>query len=448
MNDDANAQSPEEAAAQSHLARAERAITNIPGLPAGTKPLAIQSVAILGAGTMGGGIAMCFADAGIKVSLIDVSEDGLKRGLGNVRKNYERSVQRGRLSEADLDTRMALIQGVTDYGAIAAADLVLEAVFEDMDLKKTIFAEMDRLAKAGAILATNTSTLDIELLAAQTKRPDSVIGLHFFSPANVMKLLEIVRTPKTSPAVLATAVELSKTLRKIGVVVGVCFGFVGNRMMIEGYHREADRLLIEGASVAQIDRAMVDFGFPMGPWTLHDMAGVDVMWKALSTTGRKAAHSDPYYNIVFALGEAGRHGQKSGAGFYRYEKGDRTPHVDSFVEDAAKREAARLGIEREDIADEEIRRRCIYSMINEAAKILDEGIAYRPGDIDVIWTSGYGFPRALGGPMHYADRVGLLEIYNVVDLYHQLYGDDWKPAPLLERLAKNGKTFADWKPDT
>ena len=317
-----------------------------------------------------------------------------------------------------------------------------------MDLKKKIFAEIDRLAKPSAILATNTSTLDIAVLAAHTKRPESVIGLHFFSPANVMKLLEIVRTPRTSPATLTSAVELSKKLNKIGVVVGLCFGFVGNRMMIEGYHREADRLLIEGASVEQIDRAMVEFGFPMGPWTLHDMAGVDVMWKALSTTGHKAAHSDPYYNIVFALGEAGRHGQKTGAGFYTYEKGDRTPHKDSFVEDLARKEAQRLDIEREDIADEEIRRRCVYSMINEAAKILDEGIADSPADIDTIWTNGYGFPRDKGGPMHYADQVGLLEIYNIVDLYHQLYGDDWAPAPLLERLAKNGKTFADWKPGT
>lgn len=406
----------------------------------------IKTAAILGAGTMGGGIAMAFADAGIKVTLIDVSEDGLKRGLASIRKNYERSVERGRLSADDLEPRVALIQGATDYAAIAAADLVLEAVFEDIELKKKIFGEMDRLAKPGAMLATNTSTLDIETLAAQTKRPDAVVGLHFFSPANVMKLLEIVRTPQTSQATLTGAVELSKKLNKIGVVVGLCFGFVGNRMMIEGYHREADRLLIEGASVEQIDRAMVAFGFPMGPWTLHDMAGVDVMWKALSTTGHKAAHSDPYYNIVFALGEAGRHGQKTGAGFYKYEKGDRTPHTDAFVEDVAKKEAARLGIEREDIADEEIRRRCVYSMINEAAKILDEGIADSPADIDTIWTSGYGFPRDKGGPMHYADQVGLLEIYNIVDLYHQLYGDDWAPAPLLERLAKNGKTFADWKP--
>ncbi len=406
----------------------------------------IKSAAILGAGTMGGGIAMAFADAGLKVTIIDVSADGLKRGLATIRKNYERSVERGRLSADDLEPRMALIQGATDYAAIAEADLVLEAVFEDMDLKKKIFAEIDARAKPGAMLATNTSTLDIAAIAAETKRPSDVVGLHFFSPANVMKLLEIVRTPQTSPAILASAVELSKKLNKIGVVVGLCFGFVGNRMMIEGYHREADRLLIEGASVEQIDRAMVEFGFPMGPWTLHDMAGVDVMWKALSTTGHKARHSDPYYNIVFALGEAGRHGQKTGAGFYKYEKGDRTPHKDAFVEDVATKEAARLGIEREEIADEEIRRRCVYSMINEAAKILDEGIADSPADIDTIWTNGYGFPRDKGGPMHYADQVGLLEIYNIVELYHQLYGDDWAPAPLLERLAKNGKTFADWKP--
>lgn len=405
----------------------------------------IQKAAILGAGTMGGGIAMAFADAGIHVTLIDVSDDGLKRGLATIRRNYERSVERGRLAADDLERRVSLIKGATDYAAIREADLVLEAVFEDMDLKKKIFAEIDRLAKPGAMLATNTSTLDIAEIAAETKRPEAVIGLHFFSPANVMKLLEIVRTPKTSAATIAAASDLSKTLNKIGVVVGLCFGFVGNRMMIEGYHREADRLLIEGASVEQIDRAMVEFGFPMGPWTLHDMAGVDVMWRALSTTGHKARHSDPYYNIVFALGEAGRHGQKTGAGFYRYEKGDRTPHKDSFVEDIARKEATRLGIDRDEIADEEIRRRCVYSMINEGAKILDEGIADCAADIDTIWINGYGFPRDKGGPMQYADRIGLLEIFNVVDLYHQLYGDDWKPAPLLERLAKNGKTFADFK---
>jgi 3-hydroxyacyl-CoA dehydrogenase len=431
-----------------HIFFAEREIARIPGLADDVKKIPINSVAILGAGTMGSGIAMVFADAGITVRLIEVADDALAKGLGTIRSNYERSVARGRMNAGDLDKRMGLIRGSTAYADLADADLVLEAVFEDFELKKKIFAEMDRLAKPGAILATNTSTLDIGALARETKQPSSVIGLHFFSPANVMRLLEIVRTPQTAPEVLATAVDLAKRIRKIGVVVGVCFGFVGNRMMIEGYHREADRLLLEGATPEQIDRAMVDFGFPMGPWTLHDMAGIDIMWKALTTTGRKAAHPEPYYNVVFALAEAGRFGQKTGAGFYKYLAGDRTPHPDPVTAEVIAREAARLGIDRDAVDDDEIRRRCVYSMINEGAKILAEGIAYRPGDIDVIWTNGYGFPRHLGGPMQYADTVGLLEIYKVVQIYSDLYGSDWEPAPLLEELAMSGKTFADFKPAT
>ena len=422
----------------------EREIGKIPGISSDTKRMQINNVAILGSGTMGGGIAMNFANAGIPAVILDVSEAVLQRGIAVVRENYENTVKRGRLSKSDMVDRMELISGTTDYNAIAESDLVIEAVFEDIDLKKKVFKKIDGICKPEAIIATNTSTLNINQIAAVTKRPEKIIGLHFFSPANVMKLLEIVRAEKTSPEVLATAIDTAKRIKKIGVVAGVCFGFIGNRMMAEGFHREADQMLLEGASPQQIDQVMYDFGFPMGPFAMHDMAGVDIMHSILKTTGKKENNREPYFNVLYQVGELGRFGQKTGSGFYRYDEGSRRPLHDPVTDALILQEAERLGIKRTTIENTEIEQRCMYSLINEGAKILEEGIAYRPGDIDVIWSYGYGFPRFRGGPMYMADQIGLETIYEAVMSYRDKFGDYWTPAPLLETLARDRKTFADW----
>ena len=422
----------------------EREIGKIPGISSDTKRMQINNVAILGSGTMGGGIAMNFANAGIPAVILDVSEAVLQRGIAVVRENYENTVKRGRLSKSDMVDRMELISGTTDYNAIAESDLVIEAVFEDIDLKKKVFKKIDGICKPEAIIATNTSTLNINQIAAVTKRPEKIIGLHFFSPANVMKLLEIVRAEKTSPEVLATAIDTAKRIKKIGVVAGVCFGFIGNRMMAEGFHREADQMLLEGASPQQIDQVMYGFGFPMGPFAMHDMAGVDIMHSILKTTGKKENNREPYFNVLYQVGELGRFGQKTGSGFYRYDEGSRRPLHDPVTDALILQEAERLGIKRTTIENTEIEQRCMYSLINEGAKILEEGIAYRPGDIDVIWSYGYGFPRFRGGPMYMADQIGLETIYEAVMSYRDKFGDYWTPAPLLETLARDKKTFADW----
>ena len=422
----------------------EREIGKIPGISSDTKRMQINNVAILGSGTMGGGIAMNFANAGIPAIILDVSDAVLQRGITVVRENYENTVKRGRLSKSDMVDRMALISGTTDYNAIAESDLVIEAVFDDIDLKKKVFKKIDGICKPEAIIATNTSTLNIDQIAAVTKRPEKIIGLHFFSPANVMKLLEIVRAEKTSPEVLATAIDTAKRIKKFGVVAGVCFGFIGNRMMAEGFHREADQMLLEGASPQHIDQDMYDFGFPMGPFAMHDMAGVDIMHSILKTTGKKENNREPYFNVLYQVGELGRFGQKTGSGFYRYDEGSRRPLHDPVTDALILQEAERLGIKRTTIENTEIEQRCMYSLINEGAKILEEGIAYRPGDIDVIWSYGYGFPRYRGGPMYMADQIGLETIYEAVMSYRDKFGDYWTPAPLLETLARDRKTFADW----
>ena len=433
-----------EAKALRNIFFSEREIGKIPGISSDTKRMQINNVAILGSGTMGGGIAMNFANAGIPVMILDVSDAVLQRGIAVVRENYENTVKRGRLSKSDMVDRMALISGTTDYNAIAESDLVIEAVFEDIDLKKKVFKKIDGICKPEAIIATNTSTLNIDQIAAVTKRPEKIIGLHFFSPANVMKLLEIVRAEKTSPEVLATAIDTAKRIKKFGVVAGVCFGFIGNRMMAEGFHREADQMLLEGASPQQIDQVMYDFGFPMGPFAMHDMAGVDIMHSILKTTGKKENNREPYFNVLYQVGELGRFGQKTGSGFYRYDEGSRRPLHDPVTDALILQEAERLGIKRTTIENTEIEQRCMYSLINEGAKILEEGIAYRPGDIDVIWSYGYGFPRFRGGPMYMADQIGLETIYEAVMSYRDRFGDYWTPAPLLETLARDRKTFADW----
>jgi len=433
-----------EAKALRNIFFSEREIGKIPGISSDTKRMQINNVAILGSGTMGGGIAMNFANAGIPAIILDVSEAVLQRGIAVVRENYENTVKRGRLSKSDMVDRMELISGTTDYNSIAESDLVIEAVFEDIDLKKKVFKKIDGICKPEAIIATNTSTLNIDQIAAVTKRPEKIIGLHFFSPANVMKLLEIVRAEKTSPEVLATAIDTAKRIKKIGVVAGICFGFIGNRMMAEGFHREADQMLLEGALPQQIDQVMYDFGFPMGPFAMHDMAGVDIMHSILKTTGKKENNREPYFNVLYQVGELGRFGQKTGSGFYRYDEGSRRPLHDPVTDALILQEAERLGIKRTTIENTEIEQRCMYSLINEGAKILEEGIAYRPGDIDVIWSYGYGFPRFRGGPMYMADQIGLETIYEAVMSYRDKFGDYWTPAPLLETLARDSKTFADW----
>jgi len=427
-----------------HAFFAEREAMSVPDVPGDTPVRAIKSAAVIGAGTMGGGIAMNFGNAGIPVTLVETAADALERGLGIIRGNYAATVAKGRLDQAAMEKRMALIRGTLDIGAIRAADVVVEAVFEEMAIKKEVFAKLDRLAKPGAILATNTSTLDVDAIAAVTARPQDVIGTHFFSPANVMRLLEIVRGEKTGKDVIATTMRLGKTLAKVPVLVGVCDGFVGNRMIFQ-YSREAEFLLEEGALPAQVDKALQDWGMAMGPFAMSDMAGNDVSWRIRRGQAASRPNDRRYSHIADRLCEQGRFGQKANAGWYRYEKGSRAPLPDPEVEKLVVAESARLGIKRQAIADEEIVKRTIYGLVNEGARILEEGIAQRPGDIDVIYLTGYGFPAWRGGPMFYADTVGLDKVYADVRRFHETQGYFWKPAPLLERLAREGKRFADWK---
>jgi 3-hydroxyacyl-CoA dehydrogenase len=430
--------SGEQSKAQRYFFFAEREANKIPDVPSGTPVKEIRKAAVIGAGTMGGGIAMNFANAGIPVTLVEAARDALDRGLGVVRKNYEISATRGGMAKEDIDKRMALITGSLAYEDIVDADLVIEAVFEDMPLKKEIFAKLDKMARPDAILATNTSTLDVDAIAAATKRPESVIGLHFFSPANVMRLLEIVRGAKTAKPVIATSMALAKTIRKVPVLVGVCDGFVGNRMLAQR-GREAERLLIEGALPHQVDKVLTDFGFPMGPFAMGDLAGLDVGWRVRQARGTKAPIADAIY-------EAGRLGQKTSAGYYHYEPGSRAPIPDPEVERIIVDVSKKLGVERKPIGEAEILERLLFPMINEGAKILDEGMALRAGDIDVIWIYGYGWPIYRGGPMHYADGVGLKKVAGRLAEFAQRFKEPaLKPATLLSQLAEAGRGFADWK---
>jgi 3-hydroxyacyl-CoA dehydrogenase len=434
-----------ESQALRHLFFAEREVARIPGQPDGVKAKDIKSVGIIGAGTMGRGIAIACADAGMPVKLIDTTADAIQRAQDAIKKTYESSVSKGRVTTDQMGQRIASIHGGTDLQALADVDLVIEAAFESLQVKKDLFTKIDAICKPDAVLATNTSTLDINVIAAMTKRPQSVIGLHFFSPANVMRLLEIVRGDKTSPEVLATGVALAKKLRKVGVVVGVCYGFVGNRMMLEGYMREGDQLLLEGATPEQLDRVVEGFGFAMGPCTVNDMAGNDIALKARELPGVRDGKPRPYHEVIDTLARQNQLGQKTGAGFYRYEKGDRKPLHNPATDEVIEKLAKELNIKRRKISDEEIEVRVVYPLINEGARILEEGIAYRPGDIDVIWTTGYGFPRFRGGPMFYADSVGVKNVYDRIVELHKQHGHYWKPAPVLEQLAKSGKSFKDWK---
>ncbi|MDE2364021.1 MAG: enoyl-CoA hydratase/isomerase family protein [Hyphomicrobiales bacterium] len=428
-----------------HVFFAERATRKVSDIPADAKARKIEKAGIVGAGTMGGGIAICFANAGIPVTILDMTEEALKRGLNVVDATYESMVKRGRLSPEDKAKRMALINGALDYKALAEADVVIEAVFENMDVKKKIFAELDKVAKAGCVLATNTSTLDVEEIATATKRPQDVIGLHFFSPANVMPLLEIVRTNKTSAETIKTSVDLARPLKKTPVLVKVCYGFVGNRMM-EPYGREAERMTLEGATPRQIDTAMEKWGMAMGLLAVYDMAGVDIGINVHKANADKYPIDPTYYQAEVALGEHGRYGQKSGKGFYKYEKGDRNRYDDPDAIEILAKRARELQVPQSAHSEEEIVERCLYPLINEGFRILEEGVAQRAADIDVVWTSGYGFPRYRGGPMHYAETVGLKKVLAGMLKYKDRFGPmHWEPAGLLVELANGGKTIADWE---
>ena len=425
--------------AQRHVFFAEREAAKVPSIPEGTKPRPIATGAVIGAGTMGGGISMCFANAGIPVTIVETGRDLLQRGLDRVAANYRATVARGGLGADEMERRMALINGVTELDAVGDADVVIEAVFEEMDLKKRVFADLDRVAKAGAVLATNTSTLDVDEIARATTRPQDVLGTHFFSPANVMRLLEIVRGAATSPDLLAAAVALARRLGKVPVTVGVCYGFVGNRMLAQR-SVEAERLLLEGALPQEVDAAVTGFGFPMGPFAMADMAGLDVGWRIRKGRGERNEIED-------ALCEAGHFGQKTGKGYFRYDAGSRTPLPDPEVERTILDASSRVRIARRAIAQEEILERMIYPMINEGARILEEGIAARPGDIDVIWVYGYGWPVWRGGPMYYADQLGLTHIRDRLILYAERSGDETlRPAVRLRRLAAEGRGFASSAP--
>ena len=426
--------------AQRHVFFAERQVAKIPDVPRDTPARPILAAAVIGAGTMGGGIAMNFASAGIPVRILEVSQEALDKGLDLVRGNYAASVAKGRIPEAAMDAAMDRITGSLDYAEVRDADIVIEAVFEDMDLKKQVFATLDQVCQPETVLATNTSSLDVNEIAAATKRPGKVIGTHFFSPANVMRLLENVRGEATSKETIATVMQLSKRIGKVGVLVGVCDGFVGNRML-HAYLQQANFLLEEGALPQQVDGAIYEFGLPMGPLTMGDMAGLDVGWRVRKERAKTRPTNQRTSPIADRICERGRFGQKTGAGFYHYEKGSRTPLPDPEIETLIEEVSAELGIERRAIDDQEIVERCIYPLINEGAKILEEGIALRAADVDIIWILGYGFPVYRGGPMFYADTLGTKVVFEAMSRLYDVHGEMLKPAPLLERLAKEGKGF-------
>ena len=432
--------SPQSAALR-HVFFAERACAKLTNIPADTRALAANTVAVIGAGTMGGGIAMCFANAGIPVTLVETSRENLDRGLGVIRRNYETSMKRGRYNQQQVDDMLANITGTTDYADIAGVDVVIEAVFENMAVKQEVFRTLDATCKPECVLATNTSYLDVNDIAAATGRPGQVIGAHFFSPANVMKLLEVVRADKTTPQVLLTFMQLAKTIGKIAVAVGVCHGFVGNRML-KGYARQAQLLLLEGASPEQVDGAMEAWGMAMGPLAVGDLAGLDIGYRSRRDQGI-ASRSVKESALADTLVEMERLGQKSGAGYYRYHPETRQRQPDPDVASLIVDIAAQWGIARRAISDEEIVDRLTLALINEGAAILAEGIAARPGDVDIVYLNGYGFPKWRGGPMFHADSLGLATVIGKLKTLQELTADPcWEPAPLLVQLAGDGRTLA------
>ena len=430
-----------QSAALRHVFFAERESGRIPGIGKDIALRNIEKVAVIGAGTMGGGIAMNFVNAGIPVALLELKGEALDRGLANIRKNYEISVKRGKLTSGQLEQRMELLYGTLDYADLADADLVIEAVFEKLEIKQQVFRELDRVCKPGAILASNTSSLDVDVIAATTSRPHDVIGLHFFSPANVMRLLEVVRGKATAADVLATTMKIAKRIGKLPVISGVCFGFIGNRML-EPYSREAHRMVLEGATPAQVDAVLTGIDLNMGVFSMLDLAGIDVNFLVRNSNRAAFAHDDSYCRLGDELYAQGRHGQKTGRGFYLYE--GRNRQDDYEVVALAERLAGELHIPRRRIDDQEIHDRCLFMLINEGIQLLDEGIALRASDIDLVWINGYGFPAHLGGPLHYAEQLGLDKVLAGIQHYRRElgeYGEMWfKPAALLERLVAAGHT--------
>jgi len=422
-----------QSAAQRHVFFAERQVWKLPDVPKDTPIIPVNKVGIIGAGTMGGGIAMNFLNTGIPVTIVETKQEALDRGIATIRKNYENSAKKGRFSMEEVEKRMGLLTGTLDMNDLADCDLVIEAVFENMDVKKEVFAKLDAIVKQGAILATNTSALDINEIATAVKRPEAVIGLHFFSPANVMRLLEVVRADKTSKSVIATSMQLAKKIGKIAALVGVCPGFVGNRILAQR-QREAQKLIMEGAMPWDVDRVLYDFGLPMGPFAMSDLAGLDIGWNKEKSKGE---------TLRDRLCEMDRRGQKTGAGYYDYDenrKAKPSPVVEKMILDYA----AEKGINRRKISDDEILERCIYPMINEGAKILEEGKAIRSSDIDIVWINGYGFPVYRGGPMFYGDTVGADKVLAKMKEFQAQMGDDFKPAALLEKIVAEGKKFSDF----
>lgn len=429
----------EQALAHAKFAAAEAA--KIPDIPASTPLRPVNRVAVIGAGTMGGGIAMSLANIGIPVTLIDANQEGLDRGLARVKDNYATSVKRGKLSQEDMDQRLAQITGSVDMASVKEADMVIEAVFEDMELKKSIFRQLDSLCKPGAILATNTSGLDVDEIAAVTQRPQDVVGAHFFSPAHVMKLLEVVRAAQTAPDVIATLMDLGRRMGKIAVLARIYPGFIGNALF-RNYTREAHFAVEDGALPHEVDAALKKFGYAMGIFAVHDMAGNDVGYQTRKAQMATRPTDRRWNDLIMKLCDLGRLGQKVGKGWYRYEKGDRTPHRDPEVEQYIVEESARMGITRKAMDETEILKRCLYGMVNEGAKLLEQGIALRPSDIDITYLTGYGFPAHHGGPMYLADRIGLAQVLADIERFHAQDGYWWQPAPLLQRLVREGKTFA------
>ena len=417
---------------------AEREVAKLPDIPRDTPLRPIKTAAIVGAGTMGGGIAMSFAEFGFPVKLLEASPEALDRGLQRIRANYETSIRRGSLTEAEMTRRMALIEPVTSYDDIAQCDVVIEAVFERIPVKEEVFKKLDEVMKPGALLYTNTSGIDIDIMANATKRPRDVAGTHFFAPANVMKLFEVVKGAKSAPDTLATAMDLGRKIGKISAMAGNGDGFVANRSRTP-FGTEMIIMLEEGALPEQVDKVMVDFGYPIGPFATADLSGLDIGYDSRQ---RRAAQNPNYRKlpIADAIVEAGRLGQKTGAGWFRYEKGDRTPHTDPEVARIIKQKAAEMGVPQRSFTDEEILRRLLFASVNEACKILEEGKAYRASDIDVMWLNGFGFPRYRGGLMYWADGIGVAEVYRQIQTWHQQYGERWTPSPLLRRLADTGTT--------
>lgn len=430
----------DEARALRHMFFAEREAQKFEELTKGTTMRAVRRVGVVGFGTMGAGIAMAFSNAGYPVMVTDATQDAVDRGLEKVRSTYDDAVRRGRLTAAEGAARTELVRGSSDFSMLSDADLVVEAVFEDMEVKQQVFRRLDETCGERAILATNTSTLDVNRLAEETKDPSRVLGLHFFSPANVMKLVEVVRPATVSPNVLASCLDVVKRIGKLGVVVGVCDGFVGNRMLY-AYRRQADFLLEEGATPAQIDGALREFGFAMGPFQVSDLAGLDISWRVRQRQAATRPKHLRYSPIADRLCERGRLGQKTGAGWYRYEKGSRTALPDPEVEALIREVSAELGFTRREITATEILERCLGALVNEGALILEEGVAARAGDIDVIWVHGYGFPRHRGGPMHWADAYGVATLASAVEKMHAEQGDLVKPSALLRQLARDGRGF-------